>query len=103
MVMMLRLIRKPSTPRENSTALKIRYQERGTISVLLLSEHDRAHDGNENQHGRDLKRQQEIPEEQTRDGLGVAKVRSANADVTECVPLLDHDPSDHARQHDDSG
>src|SRR5215472_67978 len=31
MVMMLRLSRKPKTPRENRIALRIRYQERGTI------------------------------------------------------------------------
>jgi len=31
MVMMLRLSRKPSTPRENNTALRMRYQDSGII------------------------------------------------------------------------
>src|SRR5215470_6362511 len=103
MVMMLRLSRKPSTPSENRIALKIRYQESGTISALPLSEHHRAHDGDQNQHRGDLKRQQKILEQQMRDGLGVAEVRGADADFAEFVTLAHHDPAHHAGQHQDSG
>src|SRR5262252_8243918 len=102
MVMMLRLIKKPITPRENSTALKIRYQERGTISALPLSEHDRAHDGNQNENRSDLKRQQKFLEQQSRDGFGFAKVLFADSDATERLVLVDHDPADYTGERDDS-
>src|SRR5262245_39104009 len=86
-VMIFRRNKKPATPRVNRTALRIRYQERGTpvidttprtrnhprseirnptslFSLQFLSrQNDRSNNSDQNQDGRYLERQQ-IPREQ---------------------------------------
>src|SRR5579859_3041919 len=50
MVMMFRLSKKAETPKQNRMALRIRYQESGTMSASPYGQHDRAHDGDQYQH-----------------------------------------------------
>ena len=64
-VMMLRRNRKPATPSANRIALRIRYQESGTLGRecrhlihLLSGEDDRADDRDQDQDGGDFKGQQ---------------------------------------------
>src|SRR5947207_8508260 len=62
MVMIFRRKRNPATPSANNTALRMRYQERGTPVIglihLLQSEHDRPQNGDQDQHGSHFEGQQ---------------------------------------------
>src|SRR6476469_4149911 len=99
MVMMLRLSRKPSTPRQKSTALRIKYQESGTMLALLPSQHHRTHDRNQDEDGGDFKRQQEIAEQEASDEVRFAKIGRAYADRAKGLIVPDHDPANQSAQH----
>src|SRR5215472_6812498 len=103
MVMMLRFSKKPNTPSENRTALRIRYQERGTILVLPPSQDHRAHDGDQDQHRGDFKGQEEIAEEQVGDVVGGAEVGGVNDDASQLMVAADHDPAHKRGQRNHSG
>src|SRR5580698_9113138 len=65
-VMMLRRSRNPATPRANKSALKIRYQESGTpcmLIELLLRQHHRPQNGNQDEHRNHFEGQQILREE----------------------------------------
>src|SRR5580658_2164840 len=65
-VMTLRRRRNPATPSANKTALRIRYQESGTPDMLfhlLLRQHHRAQNGDQDKHGNHFEGQQILGEE----------------------------------------
>ena len=69
MVMILRLMRKPTTPMAEQHRAQERYQEirnqRSWALLLLARQRDGAQDGDQDQHGGDFERQQEVVEEHT--------------------------------------
>src|SRR3954451_7643278 len=83
-VMMFLRNRNPATPNENKTALRMRYQESGTvvgrggILDLFPCEHDGSDDGDQNQNRGNFERQQVRREQGAADFL-----RSATGEASE--------------------
>src|SRR5581483_4472964 len=99
MVMMLRRLMKPAMPIAKSTALRIRYQERGTEVILvdlLSAEHDGADERDQDQNRDDFEGEQIIGEEQTADLGGTARGEYAESDARQVGHGRLNDEAQHA-------